>query len=60
MLSGGTGLFFVDGSFAFGNVVRNAEGLTESFEIRDGVEIPVGEYWSNQVSLQYVGNRSRR
>jgi hypothetical protein len=59
-VSGATGLFFVDGSFLFGNVTRNAEGLTEPFEIRDGVEIPIGEYWSNQVSLQFVGNRSRR
>lgn len=59
-VSPGTGLIFADGSFLFAGLVRNAEGLAESFEIRDGVEIPVGEYWNNQVVMQYMGNRSHR
>lgn len=59
-VSPGTGLFFTDGSFLFAGVLRNAEGLTEAFEIREGVEIPIGEYWNNQFALQYMGNRSRR
>jgi len=60
MLAGpGMGVFFNDGSMLFATAVRNAEGLSEPFEIRDGVDIPAGEYWGTQLMVQYMGNRSR-
>ena len=37
----------------------SAKGLTEPFEIRDGVEIPIGTYRFNQGAVQYMGDRSR-
>ncbi len=56
----GPAIIFSDGSFVFVNYLRNAEGLTEPFELRDGVEVPVGTYRGNQVFLHYEGSRSRR
>jgi hypothetical protein len=56
----GPGFIFTDGSFLFANIVRNAEGLTEPFELRDDVEVPVGTFRGNQVFIQYIGSRSRR
>jgi len=38
-------------SFEF-NIQRNAENLTEDFEIRDGFLIPAGRYWTNRGELQ--------
>jgi hypothetical protein len=60
MASAGPALIFTDGSFLFVNFVRNAEGLTEPFELHDGVDVPVGTYRGNQVFLQYMGSRSHR
>jgi len=34
------------------NLHRNAENLTEDFEIRDGFIIPAGRYWTNRAELQ--------
>jgi hypothetical protein len=34
------------------NIQRNAENLTEDFEIRDGYIIPAGRYWTNRGELQ--------
>jgi hypothetical protein len=34
------------------NLSRDAENLTEEFEIRDGFIIPAGRYWTNRASLQ--------
>jgi hypothetical protein len=59
-LAVGSGTIFTDGSMLFASALRNGEGLDEPFEIRDGVEILPGEYWSNQVAVQYLGNRGRR
>lgn len=58
--SAGPFVVFSDGSFLFASFVRNAEGLTEPFELRDDVEVPVGTYRGNQFLLQYMGSRSRR
>jgi hypothetical protein len=33
------------------NLHRNAENLTEEFEIRDGFIIPAGRYWTDRASL---------
>jgi hypothetical protein len=38
-------------SFEF-NIQRNAENLTEEFEIRDGFLIPAGRYWTNRGEFQ--------
>ena len=38
-------------SFEF-NIQRNAENLTEDFEIRDGFLIPAGRYWTNRGEFQ--------
>jgi hypothetical protein len=38
-------------SFEF-NIQRNAENLTEDFEIRDGFIIPAGRYWTNRGEFQ--------
>jgi len=34
------------------NIQRNAENLTEDFEIRDGIIIPAGRYWTSRGELQ--------
>jgi hypothetical protein len=34
------------------NIQRNAENLTEDFEIRDGFVIPAGRYWTNRGEFQ--------
>ena len=44
----------VQTEFLFANAVRNEEGLTEPFEIRNGVEIPVGTYRGNQFLVQHA------
>ena len=60
LASVGPAIMFTDGSFLFGNYVRDAEGLTEPFELREDVYIPVGTYRGNQFLLQYMGSRSHR
>ncbi len=52
-------LIFNNGAMLFGGWTNIAEGLTEPFEIRDGVDIPVGTYRFNQGIVQYMGDRSR-
>jgi hypothetical protein len=39
-------------SFEF-NIQRNAENLTEDFEIRDGHIIRAGRYWTNRGEIQF-------
>lgn len=53
-------IIFDNGAFLFSGWVNIAEGLTEPFEIRDGVEIPIGSYRFNQGMVQYMSDRSRR
>jgi hypothetical protein len=53
-------IVFNNGAFLFGGWLNTAEGLTEPFEIRDGVEIPVGSYRFDQGVVQYIGDRSRK
>lgn len=52
-------ILFDNGSLLMGAWTNLAEGLTEPFEIRDDVEIPIGKYRWNQGVLQYMGDRSR-
>ena len=53
-------VLFNNGSFLFGGWEYNAEGLKEPFEIRDDVEIPVGEYRFNRVNASFAFDQSRR
>ncbi len=46
------GLFFKSGDAMEFNLQRNAENLTEEFEIRDGYVIPAGRYWTNRAEFQ--------
>lgn len=46
------GLFLKSGDAMEFNIQRNAENLTEEFEIRDGYVIPAGRYWTNRAELQ--------
>ena len=46
------GLFLKSGDAMEFNIQRNAENLTEEFEIRDGYIIPAGRYWTNRAELQ--------
>jgi len=41
------------------NIQRNAENLTEEFEIRDGTIIPAGRYWSNRGEVQFESFEGR-
>ncbi|HEY7699237.1 MAG TPA: DUF5916 domain-containing protein, partial [Vicinamibacteria bacterium] len=51
---------FDNGSILFGEWLYEAEGLKEPFEIRDDVEVPVGNYRFNRFNLGYAGDQSRR
>jgi len=51
---------FNDGSILFGGWQYSAEGLKEPFEIRDDVEIPVGEYRFNRFDVNFTLDQSRR
>ena len=55
----GPGFIFDNGSMLIANWTYDAEGLTEPFEIKDGVEVPVGTYRFNQAVVLYEGDRSR-
>jgi hypothetical protein len=46
------GLYLKSGDAMEFNIQRNAENLTEEFEIRDGYIIPPGRYWANRAELQ--------
>ncbi|MBM3791315.1 MAG: carbohydrate binding family 9 domain-containing protein, partial [Acidobacteria bacterium] len=60
LAAAGPGIVFHDGAFLFLNYIRNAEGLSEPFELRDQVDVPIGTYRGNQLAIQYFGSRSRR
>jgi hypothetical protein len=60
MANAGPAIIFTDGSFLFLSYVRGAEGITEPFELREDVDVPVGTYRGNQVFLQYEGSRTRK
>lgn len=51
---------FNDGSSLFVNFERSVEGLTDSFELRDGVEIASGEYRTRGVMYMADTSQSRR
>ncbi len=55
----GPGIIFNDGAMLIANWLTNAEGLTEPFEIREGVEIPIGTYRFDQAQVLYNGDQSR-
>jgi hypothetical protein len=55
----GVNFIFENGASALGSWNNIAENLTEPFEVRDDVEVPVGQYRFNQAAFQYTGNRSR-
>ncbi len=46
------GLFLKSGDGMEFNIQRNAENLTEEFEIRQGFVIPAGRYWTNRAEIQ--------
>ncbi|MCJ7682166.1 MAG: carbohydrate binding family 9 domain-containing protein, partial [Candidatus Aminicenantes bacterium] len=46
------GMALKSGDFFEFNIERNAENLTEDFEIREGFIIPAGRYWTNRAELQ--------
>jgi len=47
------GLFFKSGETLEINIQRNAENLTDDFEIRDGHVISAGRYWTNRGEIQF-------
>jgi hypothetical protein len=47
------GVFFKSGEMLEINIIRDAENLTEDFEIRAGHVIPVGKYWTNRGEIQF-------
>ena len=51
---------FDDGSQFFFNVSQNIEGLSESFELRDGVVIEEGQYTTTDFMLMTETSASRR
>jgi hypothetical protein len=46
-------VFFKSGETLEINIQRNAEDLTEDFEIREGHVIPAGRYWTNRGEIQF-------
>jgi hypothetical protein len=46
-------VFFKSGETLEINVQRNAENLTEAFEIRPGHVIPAGRYWTDRGEIQF-------
>jgi hypothetical protein len=46
-------VFFKSGEMVEINIQRNAEDLTEDFEIRPGHIIPAGRYWTNRGEIQF-------
>ena len=51
---------FDDGSQFFVNVSQNIEGLSESFELRDGVVIEEGQYTTTDIMMMANTSQSRR
>jgi hypothetical protein len=56
----GTWAVFDNGTVLFGDWIYEAEGLTEPFEIRDGVDVPVGDYAFHRFNLGFMGDQSRK
>ncbi len=46
-------VFFKSGEMLEINILRDAENLTEEFEIRDGHVIPAGRYWTTRGEVQF-------
>jgi Domain of unknown function (DUF5916) len=46
-------VFFKSGEMLEINIMRDAENLTEEFEIRDGHVIPAGRYWTTRGEVQF-------
>jgi len=46
-------IFFKSGEALEINIQRNAENLTEAFEIREGHVIGAGRYWTNRGEIQF-------
>jgi len=55
----GSGTILHNGGFGLGGWQNTTEGLSEPFEIRDGVFIPVGAYQFNQAIGLFESDRSR-
>lgn len=53
------GVFFKSGETLEVNVQRNAENLTEPFEIRDGHVISAGRYWTTRGEIQFESFEGR-
>ena len=53
-------ILFNDGSNLFFSVGRSVEGLSKSFELRDGVEIAAGEYRTDDLFYMAESSQSRR
>jgi hypothetical protein len=51
---------FDNGSILSAEWLYEAESLKEPFEIRDDVDIPVGDYRFNRFNASYVADQSRR
>jgi hypothetical protein len=47
------GVFFKSGEMLEINIIRDAENLTEDFEIRQGHIIPAGRYWTTRGEVQF-------
>ena len=47
------GVFFKSGEMLEINIIRDAENLTEEFEIRAGHVIPAGKYWTTRGEIQF-------
>jgi len=47
-------VFFKSGETLEINIARDAENLTEDFEIRDGHLIPAGRYWTTRGEIQFA------
>jgi hypothetical protein len=46
-------VFFKSGEQLEINIIRDAENLTEDFEIREGHLIPAGKYWTTRGEIQF-------
>jgi len=54
------GIMFKSGEFIELNVQHNFDRLTESFDILDTINIPVGDYWDNRMEIQFRSYSARK
>jgi hypothetical protein len=54
------GVMFKSGEFIELNVQHNFDRLTESFDILDTINIPVGDYWDNRFEIQARSYSARK